>query len=237
MVLLSVVIPAYNEERRIGKTISRVHSYFLKRGTSHEIILVDDGSTDNTGKIAQQAGKLINKFRLVTHDTNLGKGAAVRSGVREARGDWILFTDCDLSVPIEEFEKLWSTAKVGYDVVIGSRIRGARIRRDQGVVRRTLGKLFRWLVRLLVLGGVSDSQCGFKLFTRGIGQRAFAQVQTDGALFDIEFLLAAKRLGARTLEVPVIWEHNPQTRIPYSFLSSIEVFWELCRITYHWRIT
>ena len=233
---MSVVIPAYNEEKRIGKTVSEVHSFFQKKGMEHEIIVVDDGSTDHTREVAGKAGKPLRQFRVLEHENNLGKGVALKTGVMKATGDWILITDADLSVPLGEFDKLWKTVREGYDVAIASRSKGATILRSQGVLRGSFGKLFRLFVKLLVIGGVSDTQCGFKLFERRIGQRAFSQVVSNGVLTDIEFLLAAHQGGAKIREIPVVWSHNPETKIPYTLFSSLAVFWELLLIKMRWRI-
>lgn len=234
---LTVVIPAYNEERRIGSTMAEVRAFFRSKGFLHEIIVVDDGSTDRTQAVAAETGDRVKDIRIMSHPRNLGKGAAVKTGVLAAQGDWVLFTDSDLSVPLTEFDALWNAAKTGADVVIASRRGpGSRIVRGQGVTRRAFGRIFSIMVKLLVLSGVSDTQCGFKLFRRAVGQRAFRQVRTGGPLFDIEFLIAVARTEGRIREVPVVWEHHPETRIPYRVSSAVAVLVDLVGIKARWRI-
>ena len=236
-VQLSVVIPAYNEEQRIGRTISSVRSTFVSGGIKYELIVVDDGSTDTTAQIASTAGKALDRFLLLRHERNMGKGAAVRSGVKAASGRWILITDADLAVPLTEFAKLWKKAEAGYTVVIATRWgEGAKVVRGQVRVREAFGRMFRILTKLFVIADVSDTQCGFKLMSAGIGKKAFSKTATDGPLFDIEFLLHAHRLGAVIGEVPVVWEHDPRTTIPYSFWSALAVFRDLILLKLRFRI-
>lgn len=234
---LSIVIPAYNEEKRIGNAIKKVKEFFQKKEISFEIIVVDDGSADQTVREARRVSRGLKKFQIIFHPKNLGKGAAVKTGVLAAKGGYILFTDADMSVPIEEFDKLWKHILLGYDVVAASRGKpGARILKHQSLPRELLSKFFGVITKRFVLAGISDPQCGFKLFKSSIGKRVFPLVRTPGALFDIEFILAANRAAARIKEVPTIWVHDPDTRIKYNLLSSIKVLLELIKIKVRWRI-
>lgn len=235
--LLSVVIPAFHEEKRIGRAIDKIGKFFKKRGLKFEVIVVDDGSYDKTVEAAVKAGKKLDNFRIISHTKNLGKGAAVKTGVLIASGDYIMFTDADLSVPIDEFNKLWEQAKNGYQVVIGSRGKGARILKRQSFFRESLGKLFGWLTRRLVIDGIEDTQCGFKLFRSKVGKKAFRKVRTSSVLFDVEFLLLAKKDEAKIKEIPVVWRHDSDTRIRYNLFSSLGVFLELLEMKSRWKIT
>lgn len=233
---LSIVIPAYNEERRIGKTIDKIGKFFKKRGLKFELIVVDDGSYDKTVEAAVKAGKKLENFKIISHPKNFGKGAAVKTGVLRASGDYILFTDADLSVPIKESKRLLREFKNGYDVVIGSRKDESRILRRQSFLREFLGKTFSWFAKKIILEGIYDTQCGFKLFKSKIGKRAFRKIKTNNVLFDIEFLLLAYKEGARIKEVPVIWRHDPDTRIRYNIFSSIRIFLSLLEIKRRWGL-
>jgi dolichyl-phosphate beta-glucosyltransferase len=236
-VLISIIIPAFNEEQRIGRTLSSVRSTFVSMGIKYELIVVDDGSTDKTAQVASTAGKTLDRFLLLRHERNMGKGAAVRSGVKAASGRWILLTDADSAVPLTEFSKLWNRAQAGYTVVIATRRgEGANVVRGQGRVRGAFGRMFRILTKLFVIADVSDTQCGFKLMSAGIGKKAFSKTAADGPLFDIEFLLNAHRMGAVIAEVPVVWSHDPRTTMPYSFRSALAVFRDLILLKLRFRI-
>jgi dolichyl-phosphate beta-glucosyltransferase len=208
---LSVVIPAYNEALRLPSTLARVRDYLAGRGEEYEIVVVDDGSTDATAEVARAAGDLV---RVLRHEPNRGKGFAARRGMLAAAGERRLMTDADLSTPIEELEGLEAALDRGYDVAIGSRaVAGARIEVRQPAYREAMGRLFNVLVQALLLPGVSDTQCGFKLFTAAAAAAAFAPCRLDGFSFDVEALFAARRRGLRIAEVPVLWRNDAATRV------------------------
>ncbi len=227
---LSIVIPAYNEEKRIGFTLFLIKDYLESRKIEAEVILVDDGSQDRTAEVAREVMADYPRFQLIQLPVNRGKGAAVRTGMLEASGELILFTDADLSTPIEEIEKLLPLAREGYEVVIGSRaLPGSEIKKRQGWLRERMGKFFNLLVRLLVLRGFRDTQCGFKLFRREAARNVFSRLHTDGFAFDVEALVLALSAGYRVAEVPVVWINHPESRVRL-FRSSLKMFCELLKI-------
>lgn len=219
-VLLSIVIPAYNEGRRIGKAIRRVVDYLAAQPYRSELILVDDGSTDETvdagvavwEKLAGQADGV--ELRVLRNDRNRGKGYSVRQGMLMARGEWILFTDADLSSPIDQLDRLFAAAQEdGADVAIGSR-RTDSAEVDQPSLARTLMSTgFRWMVRLLCVPGYGDTQCGFKLYRRPAGLTIASLQRTSRWSFDVEHLLLADRLGYQVAEVGVRWSHQEGSKI------------------------
>jgi dolichyl-phosphate beta-glucosyltransferase len=208
---LSVVIPAYNEALRLPATLARVKEHLGRLGVAHEVVVVDDGSTDATSEVARAAGEGV---RVLRHEPNRGKGYAVRRGMLAATGERRLLTDADLSTPIEELAKLQAALDGGCDVAIGSRaIAGARIEVHQPAYREAMGRLFNRLVRVLLLPGLHDTQCGFKLFSARAAEAAFAAAALDGFSFDVEALYVARQRGLRIAEVPVTWRNDAATRV------------------------
>jgi dolichyl-phosphate beta-glucosyltransferase len=208
---LSVVIPAYNEARRLPATLVRVGEHLAARGVPHEIVVVDDGSSDGTADVARAAGGVVHVLR---HEPNRGKGYAVRRGMLAATGERRLMTDADLSTPIEELSRLEAEIDRGFDVAIGSRaVPGARIEVHQPAYREAMGRLFNVLVQALLLPGVADTQCGFKLFTAEAAEAAFSPARLAGFSFDVEALYVARRRGLRIAEVPVRWRNDAATRV------------------------
>jgi dolichyl-phosphate beta-glucosyltransferase len=228
---LSVVIPAFNEEERLPESLGRVLAYLEQRGDPFEILVVDDGSKDRT---VERALAVCSSVVLVRNPQNRGKGHAVRQGMLLARGRRRLMTDADLSTPIEELERLLSCMDEGYDVVIGSRaLAGARIEVHQPRYRESLGRLFNLLVRWLVVPGLHDTQCGFKLFT-GEAARVFEVARLNGFCFDVEALFVARRRGLRIAELPVTWRNDAATRV--TTLRGALAFGDLLRIRWNaWR--
>ena len=227
---LSVVIPAYNEERRLPESLAKIRAFLETRGQSFEIVVADDGSRDATAAVAEAKGGAAT--RVLRGETNRGKGHAVRTGMLAARGERRLMTDADLSTPIEEIVHLEGRLASGSDVAIGSRaVRGARIEVRQGRFRETAGRAFNVLVRLLLLPGIRDTQCGFKLFTARAAQAVFEPVRLDGFSFDVEALYVARRAGLRVAEVPVVWRNDAATRV--GGLSGARAFLDLVRIRWN----
>lgn len=205
---ISVVIPAYNEEARIPQTL-RVVAGYLAGNYDYEIIVVDDGSTDSTVKICSGFN-----VRVLKNDCNRGKGFSVRRGVMEAAGDFILFSDADMSTPIEELPKLMKAAGEGADIAAGSRgLPDSDVRVHQPFLRERMGKCFNLLVRLAAVPGIKDTQCGFKLFRRGCAAELFGKSRLDGFAFDVEILFLARKAGMRIEEVPVVWKNSPASRV------------------------
>ncbi len=212
---LTIVIPAYNEAAIIEETLRQVAEFVDRLGQPVEVIVVDDGSTDATAELARGA---IQRYglqgRVISLEHNQGKGAAVRRGMLEARGRLVLFSDADLSTPLDEYFKLRKAIEDGADVAIASRaVKGAVLQPRQPLWRQTLGQLFALVRRLIVLPGVRDTQCGFKLFKREVAQQAFSRQRTAKWAFDAEVLFIADRLGYRIAELPVRWRNRPESRV------------------------
>jgi dolichyl-phosphate beta-glucosyltransferase len=212
--MISVVIPAYNEERRLGPTLKRVSAHLRKRRRRHEILVVDDGSSDGTAALVRGLTRRIPGLRLEGYGGNRGKGAAVRHGVEKAKGDLVLMTDADLSTPIEELDGLEAALRRGADIAIGSRaLDRSRITVRQPLYRELGGKFFNRLVRLLTVGGIHDTQCGFKLFKSGPAKDLFRRQRVTRFGFDVEALYLARKLGYRVAELSVAWENSPETKV------------------------
>ena len=214
---LSVIIPAFNEENRLGPTLARIRDYFDAHPAGPggvEIIVVDDGSTDGTRRVTEEWAPQMPSLRLVSNGENRGKGYSVRRGMLEARGRVALFTDADLSSPIEESEKLLAAIRAGNDVAIGSRaLDRSLIAVRQSRFREIAGIIFNGFVRILTDLPFEDTQCGFKAFVRERSRIVFEQQRTERFGFDPEILFLAQRHGLRSVEVPVRWAHDPATKV------------------------
>ena len=210
---LSVVIPAFNEVARLERTLRRVIDYCRAHHADFEILVVDDGSTDGTPGLVERVAADEERVRLIALGANRGKGAAVRAGVLAARGREVLFSDADLATPIEELDKLRQRLADGCDIAIGSRAApGADIRVRQHPVRELMGRTFNLMVRLAALGGIRDTQCGFKLFRRAAALDLFGRARLDGFAFDVEVLWLA-RGRYQVAEVPVVWSHVDDSKV------------------------
>ena len=226
---LSVVIPAFNEAGRLPRTLGRLADYLRAFGRAHEVLVVDDGSSDATAEKARAAGATV-----LRDEKNRGKGHAVRRGMLEARGQRRLMTDADLSTPIEELERFLEMMDRGFDVVIGSRaLPGANIEVHQPWFRENMGRLYNLFVRALAVPGLRDTQCGFKLWSAAAARDAFAPARLDGFSFDVEALYLARKRGYRIAEVPVTWRNDAATRVGLGTGSA--AFPDLLRIRlYDW---
>ena len=231
-VKVSFVIPAFNEATRILDTLQRIAEYGKHVSHETEILVVDDGSTDETASIVERLN--YSGLRLIRNGTNRGKGYSVKSGVLAATGDYVLFSDADLSTPIEEMTNLLAVAvKENADVVVGSRGLDSRyIEKHQSSVREGGGRLFNVMVRLLLGLNIRDTQCGFKLFKREKVQSAFQKQTTDGFGFDPELLFVMSRQGLKILEVPVRWSHVEGSKIRF-FRDGFLMFTDLLRIRWN----
>lgn len=211
---ISVIIPCYNEEALIGGTLRRVYDYLASRGYSYEVLAVDDGSSDSTSGIIKDFASKNPGARLIENPGNRGKGYSVRKGFLEAKGEYVCFTDADLSTPIEEIEKLLYWIKNGFDVAIGSRsIAGSIVEVRQKVWREYMGKTFNFFVQRIVFSGIKDTQCGFKCFRSRAAKDVFSRQVIDGFGFDVEALFLARRHGYTIKEVPIKWVNRFESRV------------------------
>jgi dolichyl-phosphate beta-glucosyltransferase len=227
---ISIVIPAFNEALRLPATLDGVERYLAAAGTPAEVIVVDDGSRDATAEVVRERAARWPQLKLVAAVRNSGKGAAVRLGMAAARGRFRVFSDADLSVPIDDLEKLLGPLRAGAGVAIASRgLRDSQVELHQPWYRETMGKIFNRLVRIFVFGGVADTQCGFKAFTAEVADRVFPSLQTRGFGFDVEVLYRAKLAGYRIVEVPTRWINSPQSRV-HPIRHSAAMFLELLAI-------
>ncbi|MDH7600809.1 MAG: glycosyltransferase family 2 protein [Armatimonadota bacterium] len=227
---LSLIIPAYNEQQRIGQTLSAVAQYLDQTGWTYEIIAVNDGSTDKTHELMLEAAANLDSLRIISYQPNHGKGYAVRQGVFASRGEYVGFSDADLSAPIDELPKLFAAMEKGYDVAVGSRaVKGAQIETHQPLYRELGGKALNLVIRLLAVPGIHDTQCGFKLFRGDVARRIFSLCFVDGWSFDVEVLYLARRLGYKVAEIPVRWSHAADSKIR-PFRAGLQLLWDIVRI-------
>jgi dolichyl-phosphate beta-glucosyltransferase len=211
---LSIVIPAYREEGRILGALKAVDEHFFHSDIRYEVIVVEDGRLDGTGRAVADFSKRNGNVRLLTNDRNMGKGYAVKRGMLEAKGNLVLFSDADMATPIGEVEKFLPFFAEGFDVVIASRrLKGAKIRVYQRPLRRFFGWLFHTTRRMLILGDIKDTQCGFKCFKREAVREIFDRQSVNGFVFDVELLVIARKLGFKIKEVPVIWIDDARTTL------------------------
>ncbi|HVB33181.1 MAG TPA: dolichyl-phosphate beta-glucosyltransferase [Patescibacteria group bacterium] len=230
---LSIVIPAYNEARRLPRTLERVRDWVERKravsGLEIEILVVDDGSTDDTAGVVARWQDEIDGLRLVPNGTNRGKGYSVRHGMLEAKGRIALFTDADLSAPIEEADKLLSALDEA-DVAIGSRAVDRRlIETHQSAGRETAGRVFNAVVQLMTGVRFLDTQCGFKAFRMKRARVIFEQQRIEDFGFDPELLFLARRHGLAAVEVPVRWAHDPASKVRMG-RDSLRMFWDLVKV-------
>ena len=230
MIGLSVVIPAFNEEKRLATSLPAIVEYLDKRGSHYEVVVVDDGSSDGTADLAaswEERG-----VRVVRQPRNRGKGAALKAGVLASRGAVVLLTDADLSTPIGELERLEEYLDEN-PVVFGSRaVEGARIDDPQPFFRQCMGKTFNFMIRVLVVGGVRDTQCGFKLLRGDDARRLFADLTLDGFSYDVELLWLARRYGLAVAEVGVLWNHCPDSTV-HLLADPLRMAFDVLRFRFH----
>jgi dolichyl-phosphate beta-glucosyltransferase len=232
---ISIIIPAYNEEKRLPATLQAIQGYLERSNWDFsEVLVVDDGSVDGTAEVSAAAGA-----RVIRNPGNRGKGYSVRNGMLNTRGEWSLFTDADLSSPIEELEKLWSAAETGgAGIAIGSRaLNRALIGVRQPAFRELMGRIFNLVMRLITGLPFKDTQCGFKLFESGAAREIFPRTLLDGFGFDVEVLFIARRLNIEAVEIPVRWNDAAGTKVSLwrgvqAFLDPVLVRWNGLRGRY-----
>jgi len=210
-VKLAVIVPAYNEEPRLARSLDRIREYLSEQPYEWEVVVVDDGSTDATSNIARSFVEQDDRFRLISYSPNRGKGYAVRTGMIDAETDWLLLCDADLAAPIEEVEKLFAAEK---PIAIGSRpLRESNLEIRQPWWREAAGRTFNFAVQALSIRGIKDTQCGFKLFSREAAKAIFPRCQFDGFSYDFEALMIGQKLGYAIAEVPIRWSHQEGSKV------------------------
>jgi glycosyltransferase involved in cell wall biosynthesis len=229
----SLVIPAYNESSRIRPTLDEILRYTGEKKWDVEILVVDDGSRDDTSAIVREYGGAHPQVQLIQNPGNRGKGYSVRNGMLHASGDICLFTDADLSSPIAEAEKLFEAIRKGADIAIGSRWLRVELQTErQPLYRQAFGRIFNLLLRIVLGLRFRDTQCGFKAFRREAAQRIFPLQRIERWGFDPEILFLARRMGFRTVEVPVLWAHSEGTRL-HPFRDGLRMFGDVVRIRWN----
>jgi dolichyl-phosphate beta-glucosyltransferase len=229
-IYLSVIIPAYNEEKRLPKTLEEINNYLKKQNFESEIIVVSDGSTDRTCEIVEKLKSQIPNLKLICEKINRGKGYGVKIGMLNAKGKYRLFTDADNSTPISEIKKFWPEFEKGADVVIASRdIKGAILNPPQTLFRRFVGEVFKYLRKIIVgLWEIQDTQCGFKCFKGEVAEKIFPKCKIERFAFDPEVLLIAKKMGFKIKEVPVYWKNDLRSKV--KFKSMVKMLIDLFKI-------
>jgi dolichyl-phosphate beta-glucosyltransferase len=236
---LSVIIPAYNEAKRLPLTLIDIDKHLDEQEYSYEIVVINDGSTDDTAEIVTRFAPLINNLKLINNNENKGKGAVVKQGMLEAKGLWRLFMDADNSTSIVEFNKMIPYFKSGYEVVIGSRnVRGSRRMPHQPFYKEILGKLGNIIIRLVLIGGIKDTQCGFKCFSEEAAEKIFSLTKIDRWGFDAEALALAKALHYKIKEIPIFWVNDARTHVKLKdylqvLLETVKVRWWLWKNIYN----
>ena len=230
---LSIVIPAYNESRRLGPTLRRVVDYLRQSGTDYEVLVVDDGSTDGTAEVA--GAFAAEGVRVLRQEVNRGKGAVIKAGVLASRGREVLLLDADLSTPIEDIEKL-RPRLADAEVVLGSRsVEGADILTHQPFYREMMGRTFNFIIQVVGVRGLRDTQCGFKLLDGEVARRLFAELQIQRFAYDVELVWLARRHGYRVVEVGVRWADSPSSKVN-PLTDSSRMFWDVMALRWrYWR--
>lgn len=211
---LAVLIPAYNESARILPTLERLAGYFEGYANTWHVVVISDGSTDNTNQLVEDFAATHSRFSLLAYSPNRGKGYAVRKGMLEVDADFLLFSDADLAAPIEELTKLQAAISPEIPIAIGSRpLKESHLEIRQPWYREMLGRAFNKAVQFLAVRGVDDTQCGFKLFRNDVAKDVFGRCKLDGFGFDFESLIIARDLGYQIAEVPIRWSHQEGSKV------------------------
>jgi glycosyltransferase involved in cell wall biosynthesis len=232
--LLSLIIPAYNEGMRLPKTLPQVAEFVAAQPFGVEVIVVNNNSSDNTAEIAQEFAKQYPYMRLLDEQRQ-GKGAAVRTGLLAAAGDYLFMADADFSMPVEEIAKFLPPHLSGYDIAIGSREAPGAVRYNEPGYRHLMGRVFNFYVKLMAIPGLEDTQCGFKCFRREVALDVISYQTIDGWAFDVELLYIALRRGYRIVEIPVNWYYRSNSRVS-PIRDTVEMVREVLRIRLnHWN--
>lgn len=211
---LSVVIPIYNEATRLAPSLEKIIAYFADQSYTREIVLVDDGSSDNGLELAKALLEGRETYRIISYGSNRGKGYALRQGIIASQGDFVLFSDADLSTPIEELDKFWPWLEAGFEIVQGSRkMPGAMVERRQPWLRQKMGEVYTWLSGLLLVPGITDVTCGFKSYRGEVARELYALQRLPRWAFDSEILFLAHKHGYRVKECAVRWHDERGTKV------------------------
>ncbi len=232
-IFLSVIIPAYNEEKRLPKTLQSVDAYLRKQQWSYEVIVVSDGSKDRTAEVARELSSQMPYLRVIDNKENHGKGYVVRQGIMEAKGKYRLFMDADNATSVDQVEKMLPLLEQGYGVVIGSRdVAGAQITTPQPAWRVFLGNVFNLIVQTISgLWGIWDTQCGFKVFSEDAVRKIFPLLTINRWAFDVEILAVAKKLGIKIKEAPVVWVNDPNSQVKFS--GMVKMLFEVLQVRWN----
>ncbi len=230
MPFLSLIIPAYNEEQRLPRTLTKIQAFLREQTYDSEVLVVENGSRDRTAAVVEEFAPEVRLLR----ELERGKGLAVRRGMMEASGDFRFICDADLSMPIEEVNRFLPPKLDDYDIAIASREIAGAVRHNEPVYRHWIGRTFNLLVRTLAVPGFQDTQCGFKCFTADAAEALFPLQRIDGWTFDVELLYVALRLGYRVKEVPINWYYFPGSRVRI-LQDSWLMLTDLFRIRSNWR--
>jgi dolichyl-phosphate beta-glucosyltransferase len=229
---LSIIIPAYNEEKRLPQTLSKVIDFISQQTYSVEILIINDGSTDNTASLVEDLAKNESQIKLIDNRENRGKAFSVNQGIKLASGEYILFMDADGSTPIDEVQKLIEALDCGFDIAIGSRrVFGANVVHDQSIPRLFLGWIFRHIVSIILPLNIIDTQNGFKLFKNQTAKIIFAMQKSFGWAFDVEILYLAHKLGYKIKEVPIVWNNNDESKV--KLLGKVKMLFEIIKIRFN----
>ena len=229
--LLSIIIPAYNEEKRLPHSLAQVDSFVQAQSYPVELIVVNNNSSDGTPRIAEDFAQN-HPYARVLHQPIQGKGAAVKTGMIAGHGDYLLICDADFSMPVDEIHKFLPPLLDSYDVAIASREAPGAKRINEPAYRHLMGRIFNWLVRILAIPRIQDTQCGFKSFRQEAAHDIFSLQTIDGWGFDVEVLFIAFEHGCRVVEVPITWYYHPQSRIS-PVRDSIAMMIEVLRVRWN----
>ncbi len=235
-IYLSVIVPAYNEAHRLPKTLEKIYDYLKKQTYPWEIVVVDDGSTDETVSKTELLAKKIPNLRVIANKVNHGKGAVVKQAMLGARGDWRIFTDADNSTPLDQIEKLWKF-KNEFEVIIGSRhLEKGSIKTPPPWYREVISFLSNLLIQIMAVPGIKDTQCGFKLFSKNATEKIFPLQTIDRWSFDVEILAIARKLKIPIKEVAVDWYNSPESKVrairalARSLVELVKIWWRMKKI-------
>lgn len=229
--VLSIIIPAHNEQHRLPPALENLYAYLQQQAYSFEILVVENGSSDDTLALAQEFAQCHNQVRVL-HESRRGKGLAVKRGMLESRGEYRFMCDVDFSMPIDQINRFFPPLLTGADIAIASREAPGAVRYGEPEYRHLVGRVFNWMIRWMVLPGLHDTQCGFKCFRAQAAEDLFRSQRLTGWSFDVEVLFIARQRGYRIVEVPVPWYFNPDTKVRL-IKDSLRMFAEL--VTIRWN--